>query len=103
MKDNRSAPLRANTGVVATVGHELRTRLTSIARSLGLGAGGVGPPVKAKRPIDIALSNSDRSICLTSDVRDVKKIESGEMVFDKRSLTLVELSKKLEKANDGFA
>lgn len=59
--------------------------------------------MKAKRPIDIALSKSDRSICLTNDVRDVEKIESGEMVFDKRSLMLAELSKKLAQANDGFA
>lgn len=96
---------RLKTEFVATVSHELRTPLTSIAGSLGLLAGGVGGslPVKAKRLIDIALSNSQRLIRLINDILDVEKIESGKMVFEKRSLVLSELLNKLAQANSGFA
>ena len=68
---------------VSIVSHELRTPLTSIRGALGLLAGGrVGDvPERAKRMIDIAVSNTDRLVRLINDILDIERMESGRITL----------------------
>ena len=68
---------------VATVSHELRTPLTSIAASLGLLLGDAAGklPEPALGLLRIAHSSSQRLVRLISDVLDLEKIESDEVVY----------------------
>jgi PAS domain S-box-containing protein len=96
---------RMKTDFVATVSHELRTPLTSISGSLGLLAGGAAGELgdKARRFIDIALSNSQQLIRLINDMLDIEKIEAGKMIFDSQPLDLEPMLQKVIQANAGFA
>ena len=90
---------------VATVSHELRTPLTSIGGSLGLlASGAVGAlDAKAARLVAIAHSNCERLIRLINDILDIEKIESGQMAFDFRRMTLAPLIERTLTANRAFA
>jgi PAS domain S-box-containing protein len=72
---------------VSTVSHELRTPLTSIRGSLGLLAGGLltADPGKARRMVDIAVTNTDRLVRLINDILDIERIESGRVKMEKRA------------------
>lgn len=96
---------RMKTEFVSTVSHELRTPLTSIAGSLGLLSGGAGGDLseRAARLVDIAYSNCQRLVRLINDILDIEKIESGQMVFDNRSIDLVTAIEQSIVANTGFA
>jgi PAS domain S-box-containing protein len=78
---------------VSTVSHELRTPLTSIRGAIGLLAGGVlsADPVKAKRMLDIAVSNTDRLIRLINDILDIERMESGRIKMEKRTCEIANL------------
>ncbi len=78
---------------VSTVSHELRTPLTSIRGAIGLLAGGVlsADPVKAKRMLDIAVSNTDRLIRLINDILDIERMESGRIKMEKRTCEVANL------------
>jgi hypothetical protein len=72
---------------VSTVSHELRTPLTSIRGALGLLTAGVlsAEPAKARRMLEIAVTNTDRLIRLINDILDIERIESGRVKLEKRS------------------
>lgn len=96
---------RMKTEFVSTVSHELRTPLTSIAGSLGLLAGGAAGqlPDRAKRLVGIAHANSERLVRLVNGILDIEKIESGQMRFDLRPISLTDLLARTVEANLGFA
>lgn len=66
---------------VSVVSHELRTPLTSMRGALGLLAGGVvGPlPDRARRMLDISVTNADRLTRLLNDILDIERMESGKV------------------------
>lgn len=82
----RRAIERMKDEFISVVSHELRTPLTSIRGALGLLANNrVGDsPEKAKRMLDIALSNTDRLVRLLNDILDIERMESGKITLDKR-------------------
>jgi PAS domain S-box-containing protein len=90
---------------VSTVSHELRTPLTSIAGSLGLLTGGAAGtlPEPAARLIRIAQSNSQRLVRLINDILDIEKIESGQVAFKFKRLSVRSLVEQVIEANRGYA
>jgi len=90
---------------VATVSHELRTPLTSISASLGLLVGQWAGklPDSAARLLLIAHKNSQRLVRLVSDILDIEKMESGEVVFDMKRVEVCPLVEQTIEANRGFA
>lgn len=90
---------------ISVVSHELRTPLTSISGSLGLIAGGAAGtlPVKAKRLIDIAHSNSGRLVRLVSDILDLEKMQSGKMEFNVQEVNLGVLLSLIIETNLPYA
>jgi signal transduction histidine kinase len=90
---------------VATVSHELRTPLTSISGSLGLLVGTAGDrlPASILRLITIAHTNCQRLVRLVSDILDVEKIESGDMLFDLKRVEARALVTQVIEASDGLA
>lgn len=90
---------------VSTVSHELRTPLTSITGSLGLLAGGAAGvlPERAARLVGIAHANGERLVRLVNDILDIEKIESGQVRFDFRPVSLGDLLVRTTEANAGFA
>jgi len=95
----RRAVQRLKDEFVSTVSHELRTPLTSIRGALGLLAGGLitKSPEKAKRMLDIAVSNTDRLVRLINDILDIERIESERAPLTK---TRCEASALLRDAVD---
>lgn len=90
---------------VSMVSHELRTPMTSIAASLGLlvgGAAGILPP-SAAHLLAIAHANCQRLILLVNDILDIKKLETGKMVFRFLRCEARLLLEKAIEANRGFA
>ncbi len=64
---------------ISTVSHELRTPLTSLRGALGLlMSGAITDPAKARKMMEIALSNTDRLIRLVNDMLDLERIGSGQ-------------------------
>jgi PAS domain S-box-containing protein len=90
---------------VATVSHEMRTPLTSIAGALGLLAGnGTGKlPASAKRLLAIAYRNSQRLVRLLNDILDIEKMESGKVVFNFNRVEVRSLVEQTIEANRAFA
>jgi len=76
---------------VSTVSHELRTPLTAIRGSLGLINGGAVGEVSQKVSdlLKLAGNNTDRLLLLINDILDMQKIESGEMDFKNRDMSLL--------------
>ena len=96
---------RIKSEFISTVSHELRTPLTSIRGSLGLMVGTMSEafPDKAKRLIDIAHKNSERLILLINDMLDIEKIASGQMRFDMKNESLLELIEQAVETNQPYA
>ena len=90
---------------VSTVSHELRTPLTSIRGSLGLLTGGaVGElPEKMQDMLQIASNNTDRLLLLINDILDMQKIESGQMAFSFKPLSVMELVEQAVRDNASYA
>jgi signal transduction histidine kinase/CheY-like chemotaxis protein/CHASE1-domain containing sensor protein len=89
----RRAIERMKDEFISVVSHELRTPLTSIRGSLGLLAGGMlgSIPEKGQRMLDIAVNNSERLIRLINDILDIERMESGEVIMDKRECDAADL------------
>lgn len=89
----RQAMERMKEEFISVVSHELRTPLTSIRGSLGLLSSGVlmTQPEKARRMLDIAVSNSDRLMRLINDILDLERMHSGQMAMEMRSVNLAAL------------
>jgi PAS domain S-box-containing protein len=83
---DRRAIERMKDEFVSMVSHELRTPLTSIRGALGLvAAGRVGElPEKARRMLDIAVTNTDRLVRLINDILDIERMESGKITLTRQ-------------------
>lgn len=96
----RLAIERMKNEFVSTVSHELRTPLTSIRGALGLLASGLIGEVseRAKRMIDIAISNTDRLVRLINDILDLERMKSGKVELNR---VTVEATTLMKEAIDG--
>ncbi|MGI0486845.1 PAS domain S-box protein [Pantanalinema rosaneae CENA516] len=90
---------------ISVVSHELRTPLTSIRGSLGLLAAGVydNKPEKARRMIEIALTDSERLCRLVNDILDLERLESGRITLVKESCDLETLLQRSAEAMQASA
>lgn len=90
---------------VATVSHELRTPLTSIMGAVGYLAGGAAGklPETAMHMLKIALGNCRRLVNIVNDILDMEKIESGNMLYDRRAVEVRALVDQVIQANQSFA
>lgn len=78
---------------ISIVSHELRTPLTAIRGSLGLLATGIydSKPEKARRMLEIALTDSDRLVRLVNDILDLERLDSGQVTLEKTLCDAAEL------------
>ncbi len=76
---------RLKSKLVAIVGHDLRTPLTSILGALSLINSG---SLKAKDLLDIAERNGRRLLCLISDPLDLERINARMISFNPRPTDL---------------
>ncbi|HET9705621.1 MAG TPA: ATP-binding protein [Vicinamibacterales bacterium] len=78
---------------VSIVSHELRTPLTSIRGSLQLVIGEPGsvPDQEHRALLHIALNNCERLVRIINDILDVSKIESGNLVLNRKPVSVAEL------------
>ena len=78
---------------VSIVSHELRTPLTSIRGSLQLVIGEPGsvPDQEHRALLHIALNNCERLVRIINDILDVSKIESGNLVLNRKPVSAAEL------------
>lgn len=85
---------------ISIVSHELRTPLTAIRGSLGLLATGIydKKPEKAKRMVEIALTDSDRLVRLVNDILDLERLDSGKVTLVKEVCEATDL---MQQAVDG--
>jgi len=90
---------------ISTVSHELRTPLTSIVGSVQLILGGVTGTIhpEAKALLEIAERNGRRLTLLISDILDIDKIESGNLVFDFATLNIEKLTREVVDDNQIYA
>ncbi len=90
---------------VSTVSHELRTPLTSIRGALGLlGSGLIGTVGdRAKRMLDIAISNTDRLVRLINDILDLERIESGKVELNMTTVNAAEVMEEAVLVVQGIA
>jgi PAS domain S-box-containing protein len=82
---------------ISIVSHELRTPLTSIIGSLGLLKTGIydNKPEKAKRMLEIALTDCERLVRLVGDILDLERLQSGKVTLVKE---MCEVTKLMERA-----
>ncbi|MFQ4138450.1 PAS domain S-box protein [Nodosilinea sp. PGN35] len=78
---------------ISVVSHELRTPITAIQGALALLEAGVyaDRPAKARRMLDIALSNSDRLVRLVDDILSFERLESGKVQLEKETCQVATL------------
>jgi|GEM_PF-975150 len=90
---------------ISTVSHELRTPLTSIRGSLGLINGGAVGDISAQASslLSIAYKNTERLLLLINDILDLQKIESGNMPFNFKPMTLHNFINDVVESNRPFA
>ncbi|HEY9618576.1 MAG TPA: PAS domain S-box protein [Microcoleaceae cyanobacterium] len=90
---------------ISVVSHELRTPLTSIRGSLGLLAAGVydKKPERARRMIEIALTDSERLCRLVNDILDLERLESGRATLVKEMCDLAPLLQRSTEAMQASA
>jgi len=90
---------------ISTVSHELRTPLTSIHGALSLLADGAVEELseQVKRMIDIAHFNSGRLVLLINDIIDMEKLESENLSFALRPVSLMMLARQSMEANSEYA
>lgn len=96
---------RMKSEFISVVSHELRTPLTSIRGSLGLLASGIydNKPEKARRMIDIALTDTDRLVRLVNDILDLERLESGEVSLTKEVCEAADLLQRSIEAMQSIA
>ena len=90
---------------VAVVSHELRTPLTSIRGALALLAdGSTGElPADAQAMVVMAARNCERLVDLVSDILDLDKMRTGQLVIEPEVLDLIRLLRETLRATLGFA
>ncbi|MDO8682447.1 MAG: ATP-binding protein [Armatimonadota bacterium] len=96
---------RAKAEFVSTVGHELKTPLTSLKGSIGLAlgqaAGAVEP--KVRELLGIAENNLNRLIRLVDDMMDIANIENGRMGLRLEPVSLYECAVEAVKEMQNVA
>lgn len=90
---------------LSIVSHELRTPLTSIRGSMGLLASGMLGPLspRAQNMVDIAVQNSDRLTRLVSDILDLERLQSGNLVLRRQTTPLAQLMSQAGDEMRGLA
>ncbi|HAN76052.1 MAG TPA: PAS domain-containing sensor histidine kinase [Planktothrix sp. UBA8407] len=90
---------------ISVVSHELRTPLTSIHGALGLLASGLldTQPQRAKRMLEIAITNTTRLVRLINDILDLERMQAGQITLDKKSCNLADLMVQANNEMIGMA
>ncbi len=90
---------------ISVVSHELRTPMTSIHGALGLLNSGLldAHPQKAKRMLEIAVTNTDRLVRLVNDILDLERMESSYSTAIKQTCNVAELMLQAAEEMQGMA
>ncbi|MEG3842484.1 PAS domain S-box protein [Microcoleus sp. herbarium14] len=101
----RLAVERMKDEFISVVSHELRTPMTSIHGALGLLNSGVldAYPQKAKRMLEIAVTNTDRLVRLINDILDLERMESSYSTAIKQTCNVAELMLQAADEMQGMA
>jgi two-component system sensor histidine kinase VicK len=90
---------------ISVVSHELRTPMTSIHGALGLLNSGLldAYPQKAKRMLEIAVTNTNRLVRLVNDILDLERMESSYSTAIKQTCNVAELMLQAADEMQGMA
>ncbi|MCU0546489.1 MAG: PAS domain S-box protein [Oscillatoriaceae cyanobacterium Prado104] len=90
---------------ISVVSHELRTPMTSIHGALGLLNSGLlhAQPHKAKRMLEIAVTNTERLVRLIDDILDLERMESSCDSAVKEICNAADLMRQAADAMQGMA
>lgn len=93
-----------NNEFISTVGHELKTSLTSIHGVLGLIVGGVVGEVSDKLMdlLRIAYKNSERLNYIIDDILDAERIESGKIQLNLQTISIRPLLERAIEINSVY-
>ncbi|WP_442933122.1 PAS domain S-box protein, partial [Microcoleus sp. herbarium19] len=102
---DRLAVERMKDEFISVVSHELRTPMTSIHGALGLLNSGLldAHPHKAKRMLEIAVTNTDRLVRLINDILDLERMESNYSTAIKQTCNVAELMLQAADEMQGMA
>lgn len=102
---DRLAVERMKDEFISVVSHELRTPMTSIHGALGLLNSGLLDvhPHKAKRMLEIAVTNTDRLVRLINDILDLERMESSYSTAVKQTCNVAELMLQAADEMQGMA
>ena len=102
---DRLAVERMKDEFISVVSHELRTPMTSIHGALGLLNSGLldAYPQKAKRMLEIAVTNTDRLVRLVNDILDLERMESSYSTAVKQTCNVAELMLQAADEMQGMA
>ncbi|MEG4394778.1 PAS domain S-box protein [Microcoleus sp. BROC3] len=102
---DRLAVERMKDEFISVVSHELRTPMTSIHGALGLLNSGLldAYPQKAKRMLEIAVTNTDRLVRLINDILDLERMESNYSTAIKQICNVAELMLQAADEMQGMA
>ncbi|MBD1827571.1 PAS domain S-box protein [Microcoleus vaginatus GB1-A2] len=101
----RLAVERMKDEFISVVSHELRTPMTSIHGALGLLNSGLldAYPQKAKRMLEIAVTNTERLVRLVNDILDLERMESSYSTAIKQTCNVAELMLQAADEMQGMA
>ncbi|WP_321161627.1 PAS domain S-box protein [Lyngbya sp. CCAP 1446/10] len=90
---------------ISVVSHELRTPMTSIHGALGLLNSGIleAYPQKAKRMLEIAVTNTGRLVRLINDILDLERMDSNYSTAIKQTCNVAELMLQAAEEMQGMA
>ena len=102
---DRLAVERMKDEFISVVSHELRTPMTSIHGALGLLNSGLldAYPQKAKRMLEIAVTNTNRLVRLVNDILDLERMESSYSTAVKQTCNVAELMLQAADEMQGMA
>ncbi|MFM9265895.1 PAS domain S-box protein [Tychonema sp. BBK16] len=102
---DRLAVERMKDEFISVVSHELRTPMTSIHGALALLNSGVldAQPPKAKRMLEIAVTNTERLVRLINDILDLERMESSYGTAVKQTCNMAQLMLQAVEEMQGMA
>lgn len=102
---DRLAIERMKDEFISVVSHELRTPMTSIHGALALLNSGVldAQPPKAKRMLEIAVTNTERLVRLINDILDLERMESSYSHAVKQTCNMAQLMLQAVEEMQGMA